>query len=87
MADMFRITPFYFSKLFKQYININFRKYIIQLRIEEAKKMLAYSSQPIVEVAFDTGFQDSNYFSSVFSKYAGMPPRAYRAKYRTKNAV
>jgi AraC-like DNA-binding protein len=52
--------------------------YLIQLRINRAATLLRNSQDPITEIAFRAGFNDSNYFSRQFRKLTGVSPRAYR---------
>lgn len=53
-------------------------KYIMSLRIEEAKRQLArYPEVTIAEVAYDTGFADSTHFIRVFRRYTDMTPAQY----------
>ena len=47
-------------------------------RIEIACEMLAGSQRTVTDVAMETGFSSSQYFSKVFLKYCGMTPSAYR---------
>ena len=46
--------------------------------IVEAKRMLAYTAQPVAEVAFGLGFSDPAYFSRFFAQRAGMSAAAFR---------
>ncbi len=87
MSSMYNITPFYFSKLFHQHVKINFKEYLLKSRIKEAKKKLVYSNSNIIEIAFNIGFQDSNYFSYVFKKYTDLTPTQYRKMYKTGNNI
>ena len=53
-------------------------KYIMQLRIEEAKNLLRqYPAITIIEVAFSTGFADNAHFTKVFHRYTDMTPMQY----------
>ncbi len=77
MAERFHISPFSFSKMFKQESGIGFKEYVISAKILQAKKLLASTDYPITEIAFLSGFSDSNYFSSVFKKYESLTPTEY----------
>ncbi len=77
MAEKFHISPFSFSKMFKQESGIGFKEYVISAKILQAKKLLASTDYPITEIAFLSGFSDSNYFSSVFKKYESLTPTEY----------
>jgi len=56
------------------------------LRIAKAKELLWNSSKSITDIAMQTGFSSSQYFSRVFRKYAGMTPADYREMWRGKIA-
>lgn len=56
--------------------------YFIQLRMEEASRLLRSTDRSITDIAFDVGFSDSNYFSRQFRKTHGQSPREYRKRHR-----
>ncbi len=53
-------------------------EYHLRLRIKDACRKLESSPLPITEIAYQSGFEDSNYFSRQFRKILGMTPRNYR---------
>lgn len=53
--------------------------YLIDLRISEAKNLLAETSMPCSVIANMVGFEDANYFSRVFKKRIGLSPLQYRS--------
>jgi AraC family L-rhamnose operon transcriptional activator RhaR/AraC family L-rhamnose operon regulatory protein RhaS len=55
-----------------------------QLRINRAAALLRSSSEPITEIAFRAGFNDSNYFTRQFRKLTGVSPRRYRQQHSTR---
>ncbi len=56
--------------------------YLIQIRVNRAADRLRATDDPVTEVAFAVGFQDSNYFARQFRRVMGVTPRAYRAANR-----
>lgn len=52
--------------------------YILNLRINKAKKILATEDISITEVADECGFYDLAYFSRTFKKQTGVTPSQYR---------
>lgn len=72
------ISPYYFSKLFKEETGENFVEYVTRVRIEYAKKLLEKSEYSIKRVCLESGFHDPNYFSRIFKKQTGMTPSEYR---------
>ncbi|MEF2965492.1 helix-turn-helix domain-containing protein [Paenibacillus sp. M1] len=78
-AEYVNLSPYYFSKLFKQRTGENFSDYVTRLRIEEAKKLMGKSQHlSLKEICYEVGYKDPNYFSRVFKKSAGMTPTEYR---------
>lgn len=74
----FSCSRSYISHSFKKHTGRTLREYICDLRIEDAKTLLKYSSLSVTEIAFSVGFGDSNYFSQVFKKKLGMTPLEYK---------
>jgi len=72
------LSPSYFSKIFKQEIEMSFNTYLNHIRIEMSKKLLADPSIAIVDVANIVGFEDQSYFSKVFKKMTGQSPKKFR---------
>jgi len=66
------------SHLFKSRIGKSIREFLTDLRIEDAKALLAHSELNVTEIAYSVGFGDSNYFSNVFKARVSMSPSAYR---------
>lgn len=77
ISDKFHMSPFSFSKMFKRESGIGFKEYIISAKILQSKKLLASTDHSITEIAFLSGFTDSNYFASVFKKYESVTPSEY----------
>ncbi|MBH1942244.1 helix-turn-helix domain-containing protein [Mobilitalea sibirica] len=74
------ISPYYFSKLFKEETGENFIEYLTGLRIEKAKKLLQNKDVSIKNICVDTGYSDPNYFSRIFKKYVGLTPTEFRER-------
>lgn len=72
------ISPYYFSKLFKEETGENFIEYLTNIRIERAKKLLMNSGLNIKNICVDTGYSDPNYFSRIFKKQVGVTPTEFR---------
>lgn len=53
--------------------------YLIELRIRHASRLLRHTNDSITEIAFQVGFNDSNYFARQFRSVTGMTPRRYRS--------
>ena len=56
----------------------SFTKYLTQVRMEQAKQLLADPSKKLVAIANEIGYDDPYYFSHCFKKYVGVSPVEYR---------
>ncbi|MBS6396788.1 MAG: helix-turn-helix domain-containing protein [Clostridiales bacterium] len=72
------LSPYYFSKLFKEETGSNFVEYMTGLRIEHAKKLLKNEEYSMKEICAEVGYGDPNYFSRIFKKNTGVTPTEYR---------
>ena len=72
------VSPYYFSKLFKEEVGENFIDYLTSVRIDRAKNALRDPTLSVREVGAMSGYSDPNYFSRIFKKQTGMTPREYR---------
>jgi AraC family transcriptional regulator of arabinose operon len=79
MADVIGVTPQHLCTLFKKTTNVRIFQYIHSVRIKKSKELLLqYPQIQIKEVALMTGFEDANYFSSVFRKFEQISPNQFR---------
>ncbi len=78
IADMSSVSEVYFRKLFKEYSGISPNEYIINTKIERAKKYLEHENISILEVSEILGFESESYFSRLFKKKVGISPIKYK---------
>ena len=79
IAGIFHMSPKYFSRYFKKHFGYTFVEYVNRLRIEKATNLLAGTDKQIMEICFDTGFENFSYFIRKFKEITGFTPAAYRA--------
>jgi AraC family transcriptional activator of pobA len=68
------------NKHVKRVTGITAGQFIRQRVLTEAKRQLAFSSQPINEIAYDLAYADPSHFVRSFRKDTGVTPRAFREK-------
>ncbi len=78
------LSPYYFSKLFKEKTGENFVEYLTAVRIDRAKELLRDPDRSMKEICAEVGYADPNYFSRIFKKVVGVPPTEYRETARAK---
>ena len=72
------ISKFHFSRLFKKSMGVSPHKYVMQQRIELAKKLLLKADESISDIALKCGFNSHAHMGKYFRNYVGMTPKAYR---------
>lgn len=78
ISTKFHISRSYLSKKFKAVTGFGFKEYLINIRIKQACTLLLDTSKSITDIAFECGFNDSNYFGDAFRNVKGVSPHKYR---------
>lgn len=79
--DLAKITCMSYSKfrkIFKEYTGFTPSQYIQEVRINIAKEMLTNTSKSIKEISYELGFENKDYFHTVFKKVVGTTPICYK---------
>ncbi len=77
----------HFARVFKQVYGCSPIRYLIRVRIEKAKALLADTDLPFEEIAKQCGFGTTKYFGDVLKKHEHVSPRELRAMYRSMTQV
>jgi AraC-like DNA-binding protein len=72
------VSNYYLTHLFSLYGDKTPLQYIIQKKMELAKKLLKSTDLPICDVALNCGYENANYFCKVFKSHEKMTPQTYR---------
>lgn len=78
VAHRFGYTREYFCRMFRQYGNLTFKKYLTEVRLTAAVHELGISDQGVGLIAMNHGFPDEKSFFSAFKKKYDMTPAQYR---------
>src|ERR1700722_3436207 len=70
----------HFSFQFRASTNQSPHQYMLQLRIERSKKLLADPRLTVLDVGLEVGFSNQQHFATVFRNFVGVPPSVYRTK-------
>ena len=79
LAAMCHCSKSYISHIFKKHSGLSVSAYVNQLRLSEAKRLLADTTLSVKEISDLVGFSDPNYFSSAFKKAFSTSPKQFRA--------
>src|SRR5262249_27432966 len=78
LAELAKLSPYHFSRAFKQSFGLPPHRYLISRRIERAKSLLANRKLSVTEIGLDVGFSETSSFTSAFRKVTGETPTDYR---------
>ncbi len=77
LAEEFHISPCYLSRCFKNNMGISLTKYINNVRIIAAQKLIDEGYTSVTAIAMQTGFSNITHFDRVFKKITGISPKKY----------
>ena len=79
LADIACLSPYHFSRSFKEATGVGPQRYVMQQRIERAKTLMRRTNQPLAWIAQEAGFSDQSHLTSVFRREIGVTPGRFRA--------
>ncbi|MGA2641727.1 MAG: AraC family transcriptional regulator [Spirochaetia bacterium] len=75
-----RLSPYHFIRAFRGVFHDTPHQYLLRIRIQKAKELLALSTMSVTDICFEVGFESLGSFSATFHRIVGWPPTAYRAR-------
>ena len=76
------LAPSQFHARFQAEVGETPADWMRRMRLDQARRLLADPDRPITAIAMDLGYPSSQYFATVFRRYVGLTPRAYRERSR-----
>ncbi len=80
LAEQFHVEVCWFSRLFRRQMGTSPQRYLMDIRMTKARELLSTTDCTIGEAARLSGYDNPLYFSRLFSKLYGCPPRDYRQR-------
>lgn len=81
-AEMLDISPKHLNRITQAVINKKASEILVERLVLEAKRMLIFMDDNVVDIAFDLGQEDYSYFARLFKKHSGYSPVSFRQKYK-----
>lgn len=82
IADELGMSQSQVSRIFKEEMKLTFRDHALNVRMEKAKEWLVYTDMPIKQIASRLSYTTVQNFTRSFKQVTGIPPAAYRERYR-----
>ncbi|HXD11019.1 MAG TPA: AraC family transcriptional regulator, partial [Anaerolineales bacterium] len=80
LATQANLSASHFSVVFSQETGKTFKEYLTQVRLQKAKELLRMTALRSADIAYQVGYNDPHYFSSVFKKHTGLSPIEFRSQ-------
>jgi AraC-like DNA-binding protein len=81
LGQALNFHPIYIARCMQREFGCSPMEYLMQYRLEQAKRLLLQTDLPIARIAEEVGFQQPAYFASCFGKHEGLTPRQYRQRF------
>ncbi len=80
IAEKVYLNPAYLSRLFRKETGRTLTDYLVELRLEKARKELEAGQMKVSDIAAAVGYTNFSHFSKLFKKATGLTPQEYRKK-------
>ncbi len=80
LAQLAELSLSHFKYWFRKETGTTPLDFALRFKIKKAQELLQNTNHTITRIAFDTGFQNSQYFATVFRKYTGITPSHFRQR-------
>ncbi|MGZ5134398.1 MAG: helix-turn-helix transcriptional regulator, partial [Flavitalea sp.] len=77
IAAYCHVSPFHFSRIFKIFTSYSPHQFLLNIRLKNAELLLKNTSLPVADVAFSSGFNSIQYFTTAFRQKYNCPPAKF----------
>lgn len=84
LSSMSGYHEYHLNRLFMKHVGTSVHKYILNIRINEAKKLLLTTEQSLTHIAEKVGFNSNTHFSTYFKQVIGISPLEFRKQFKNK---
>lgn len=78
IAEYCYVSPFHFSRIFKTFTGCSPHQFLLSIRLQYAAMLLSNTSGPVADIAFSSGFNSIENFTTAFRQRYAYPPSRYR---------
>lgn len=80
IADYCNVSPFHFSRIFKTFTSVSPHQFLLSVRLKNSELLLKETVLPVADVAFSSGFNSIEHFTTAFRQKYQTPPARFRVK-------
>jgi AraC family transcriptional regulator len=78
LAELVNLSPFHFSRVFKQATGMTPLQFVTRERITYAQQLIRETSRSLIEIALEVGYTSPSSFTKVFRRVTGVTPMEFR---------
>ena len=78
LAELVDLSPFHFSRVFKESTGISPLQFVVRERITRAQQLIRETSRSLIEIALNVGYTSPSHFAQVFRRVVGVTPTEFR---------
>ena len=78
LAALLQLSPFHFARAFKAACGETPHRFVLRLRLEQARRQVLATAQPLIDIAVDAGFVSLSHFGQAFRRQWGVSPSQLR---------
>ncbi|MDB6003211.1 MAG: helix-turn-helix protein [Prosthecobacter sp.] len=79
LAALVKLSPFHFSRVFKQATGMTPLQFVTRERISRAQQLIRETSLSLIEIGLEVGYTNPSYFAQVFRRVVSMTPSEFRS--------
>jgi AraC family transcriptional regulator len=79
LAELVELSPFHFSRVFKQATGMSPLQFVTRQRITLAQQLIRETSRSLIEIALEVGYTSPSHFAKVFRRVTGTTPNKFRS--------
>lgn len=79
LATLVDLSPFHFSRVFKQATGMSPLQYVTRERITLAQQLIRETSRSLIDIGLEVGYTSPSHFAKVFRRVTGTTPKEFRS--------